>query len=104
MPATSSMIRTVPGGNVGPDRSGEPDGRLLTAGELPPPARAATKPRTTRTTRTRTPIPIIRPLRSRRGREANVSGAEAAVSGSGGASTGDRWTVTPGPAGVVTSD
>src|SRR5690348_7265345 len=105
MPATSSMIRTVPGEKVGPDGPADPLAGPAAgngAGELLP-DRATTRPTTTSTTAARTAIPTTRACRLRGG-EAKVSGADDADSGSGGASTGECWTATPGPAGVIRSD
>src|SRR4051794_4651527 len=98
------MIRTVPGANVGPDGT-EPDGTggsatVVESFDFP------TRTPTTRTTiSATTDRPTTRPAGKERGFDGGGTARETDRSaGGGGARTGDRWTATPGPAGVVTSD
>src|SRR5690348_2610404 len=105
MPETSSMIRTVPGGKAGPEGGAEELGCPAPRADGPaglPPDRATTTPSATSTTTARTPIQTRRPFRLGGG-DSKVSVGDSADGGSGGASTGECWTATPGPAGVVRS-
>src|SRR5688572_15956525 len=107
MPASSSMIRTVPGANVGPAGgcgTDEEDG--VATGFPLPPDRPMTTPMPTTSTRTSSEMPTIQPVRLRLGsRSPDDRNSVGAAGGRvGGASTGEDWTATPGPAGVATSD
>src|SRR5690242_7329219 len=101
------MIRVVPGANVGPDGTA---GEVTTGSAVG--VVASSDPLTSAITRTTTSATTdsatTRPLgngRSGRSGEASVPEDDVAAGcGAGGASTGERCTVTPGPAGVVTSD
>src|SRR3954452_13167771 len=119
MPAASSMIRTVPGGNVRPaggPGTNEDDGGVgaeATSGGAPPePSTSAATTATTSPTIDRPTTHAVRLLPSDgRGSIKTVcgsgprGGATVWASGvRGGAGTGDDWPATPGPAGVVTSD
>src|SRR4051794_38451355 len=101
MPAFSSTIRTVPGGNA--DGPTPADGPLLTGGSSvrEPPTSAAT---TTTTTRASAPSPTSRPVRLpvRGGPSLVISSSSDSQRGSAG--SGIVPSSTPGPAGVVTSD
>src|SRR3954447_932884 len=105
MPAAESMIRTVPGANVGPaGGAGTADGGEPAAVPFPSAPRPTSSAATTATTRPRTDRPITQALRPPppvTGPPASTSGG---LTGSGGARSGDDCTVTPGPAGVATSD
>ena len=108
MPAASSMIRTVPGGNVWPaggPGTNEDDGGVgpeaTSRGVPPEPSTSAATTATMSPTIDRPTIQAVRLLPS----EAGGSTGTGCGSGlRGGARTGDDWTATPGPAGVVTSD
>src|SRR4051812_40705201 len=102
MPAASSMIRRVPGGNVGPASGCWADGMVGSVGVALPdfPARSVAP---TTATRTSSESPMIQGVRL-----AVLRGAggwnEGVAGGTGGDRTGELCTVTPGPAGVATSD
>src|SRR5690348_13845711 len=102
MPASWSMICTVPGGNVGPVGVGVA-GDSAVVGGLD--ERPTTSPMTTRTATTPATT-----AHTHRGRLRRGDGSEARdpvdvrLGGGGGARTGDDCTMTPGPAGVATSD
>jgi hypothetical protein len=105
MPAAASTIRTVPGGNDGAagndGEAGSGDGSAA-GGRLPP--RLTRSPTTTAPMTTSASSGTTHGLR-RRGPTGSGPGSDVRSSGDlGGASTGDHWTSTPGPAGVVTSD
>src|SRR4051812_19112536 len=101
MPAASSMIRTVPGGKVGPAATVGP---AASAPSSPPPdGRPTRKPISTTSTTPSTDSPITHPVRPRRGDDGGT-GVEGGTARWGGTWTGGAWTTTPGPAGVVTSD
>src|SRR5690348_16620667 len=109
MPASWSMIRTVPGAKVGPGGSevwlNASGGSAIVVGVSPD--RPATRATTTTTTRARAPNPIsqgVRPRGRRGGPDDDSSSDDEADSGCGGASSGELRTSTPGPRGVVTSD
>src|SRR4051794_909760 len=103
MPETSSMIRRVPGGNVGPAGGWGADGTAgaATGGAAPPelPRKRAAPTTATRTSRQ---SPRIQGVRLR----ADVVGCwnSGAAGRTGGARTGEDCTATPGPAGVARSD
>src|SRR4051812_43160547 len=101
MPASWSVIRTVPDGNVGPAGGGLPvvtrGGSAVTSSPVP----ATRNPINTTSTRASTPRTTARPVRP------------PDPDGTGGGTTGSTvrcgyptgcWTCTPGPAGVATSD
>src|SRR4051812_41492879 len=99
MPASSSKIRKVPGGKVGPDGVGAPE--FATGAASPsPPERPAIRP----TTRTRTSPSTDSTTTQAVGKRGAGAAAGGAAAGRGGAAAGGRWTVTPGPAGGGTSD
>src|SRR3954452_1641555 len=99
MPASSSKIRTVPGATVGPDGVGTPAFGAGAASPSPP-DRPASRPTTRITASPTTDSATTQAVGKRRAGAA----AGGAATGRGGAAVGMRWTVTPGPAGVVTSD
>src|SRR5690348_695793 len=102
MPEASSMIRRVPGGNVGPaggDCSDENEGSAtgVAVPELPTNSAAPTT-----ATSTTTQSPRIQGVRFLGG---GAGGWNSGTAGrTGGARTGEDCTATPGPAGVATSD
>src|SRR5829696_5504722 len=106
MPADSSTIRTVPGGKAGPE-GGCPavEGSGAAMGSSPP-RLPTTSASTTALTTPSTPATIqaVLPGLVRRGSGSTTHGAGRGAGGRCGASTGDCWTATPGPAGVATSD
>src|SRR4051812_32413947 len=101
MPASSSKMRTVPGSNVGPagGSGNEDDGGGSTTSGPPSDVARATMPKTA--TRATTARPTTQPTPLRRSVGGGSGGAITpeltAVVGSG-ASTGECWTATPGPA------
>src|SRR3954454_15322344 len=100
------MIRVVPGANVGPEGTGEPDtgGSAIVAASSRPLTSAITRTTTSATTDSATTAPVGKRRAGRSG-EANVPLDDVVAGcGVGGASTAERCTATPGPAGVVTSD
>src|SRR3954449_3956346 len=101
-PESSSKIRTVPGANVGPAGTGsDGTGRsavVVVSFDLP-----TTTPITRTTISATTDSPTTGPVGNDRGDVGGTDGA-AGSGRAGGARTGDCWTATPGPAGVVTSD
>src|SRR3712207_2778928 len=105
MPAVSSMIRTVPGANVGPDGIGASEVEDVDAAGVPlVPALPTSRPAPTTSTSTSSEIPMIQPVLLEPA-DSRISGSPVGMGGrSGGASTGEERTATPGPAGVVTSD
>src|SRR5687768_1574589 len=108
MPADSSMIRTVPGANVGPAGGCGPDegDDGVATGSPPPPDCPTTSPMPTTSTSTSTSseMPTIQPVRPRSPEDRISVGGSTGVTGRVGASTGENCTATPGPAGVATSD
>src|SRR5688572_17477169 len=103
MPEASSMIRTVPGGNVGPAGGGGWAIVGSAAGVPPLPDRPTRRPAPTTRTRTSSEIATTQPARSPPlGAGSGWTGKGAGRGG--GASRGDARTETPGPAGVATSD
>src|SRR4051812_26887166 len=105
MPDSSSMIRTVPGGKVGPaGGSGCADGAGDTAvvrSSAPDRPRKSAVPTTA--TSTSSAMPTTRPD-GRPPSDGDSSGGSGAGIRAGGARTGEDWTSTPGPAAVATSD
>src|SRR3954451_15539658 len=99
MPACSSKIRTVPDGKVGPDGAGVPEFAAAPVSPSPP-ERPTSRPTTRTTTSPSTDSTTTQAVGKRRAGAA----AGGAAGGRGGAAAGARWTVTPGPAGMVTSD
>src|SRR3954468_4591242 len=103
MPAASSMIRTVPDGNVAPVGAGAgadaPPGPATASSSVPLPA--TTRPITTTSTRASTPRPTIQPVRPPL--PGGAAGGTAGEDVRGWWAAG-CWTATPGPAGVATSD
>src|SRR5688572_22688191 len=98
------MIRTVPGGNSVPAGGGGSWAVVDAAvGVSAFPDRPSSIPAPTTRTRTSSEIAMIQPART-----PVLAGAGSGwTGGSGGrcgASSGDVWTATPGPAGVATSD
>ena len=97
------MIRTVPGGNLGPGGgsgcddavSGDATGDSL----LYRPRKSAAPTTATSTSRE---MPTIHGMRLPL--PGGVGGSNGAVVGTGGARTGEDCTATPGPTGVATSD
>src|SRR5688500_17597429 len=104
MPDAGSMIRTVPGGNVGaPGGSvaGDDGDWAVGASGLDPPTSSAATTAATRPSTARPTIHAVRgPLLSDDGSTGEIV---AGAAGGDGASSGEVWTATPGPAGVVTS-
>src|SRR4051812_19356518 len=104
MPETSSTIRTVPGGNVGPA-----GGACSVAGAVAPAAGVASfeLPRNsavpTTATSTSNEMPTIQGVRAGGSWDHAVSGTGAGER-TGGVRTGEDCTATPGPARVATSD
>src|SRR3954451_21776358 len=108
MPAALSIIRTVPGGNVrpagGPGTKEEDGGvgpEATSPGVPPRPTTSAATTAMTSPTMDRPTIQAVRLLPPPAGGSAGTVGGSGLR---GGARTGDDWTATPGPAGVVTSD
>src|SRR3569623_1890072 len=101
------MIRVVPGAKDGPGgHAGEetPGSAVGVATSSDPLTSAITRSTTSATTDSATTRPFGNG-RSGRSGEASVPEDDVAAGfGAGGASTGERCTATPGPAGVVTSD
>src|SRR5512133_1587858 len=100
------MIRTVPGGNVGPaGGSGCPDGAGDSAtgvGSVPERPRKTATPTTATSTSRATPT--TQPDRRPPSPDSSSAGGSSAGSGVDGARTGEDCTATPGPAGVATAD
>src|SRR4051795_2933682 len=99
------MIRTVPGGNVGPAGG---SGWAVGAGDsatawssVPDRPRKSAAPTTA--TSTSSARPTTQPVR-RPPSDGGSPGDSGAGTGAGGARTGEDRTATPGPAGVATSD
>src|SRR3954467_14431918 len=123
MPACSSMMRTVPGGNVGragADGNGDgcaaedADGAAAAPSAPDPPVSSAAKTATITSAESPTSHPTRDPLGARppdggasgggAGSGADGPGAGADGPGTGGARNGEACTATPGAARVVRSD
>src|SRR6476661_9718526 len=102
MPETSSMIRSVPGGNVGPAGGDSWDGNVGSAAGVAVPDLPTNSAAPTTATSTSRQSPRIQGVRLAGG----VVGASnsGTAGGMGGARTGEVCTATPGPVGVATSD
>src|SRR3954451_11171683 len=101
------MIRVVPGANVGPDGTAEDGVEGSAFGVVPSPeplTSATTRTTTSATTASATTSPVGKGRCGRSGEASRPLDDADAAPGVGGASTGERCTATPGPAGVVTSD
>src|SRR3954447_25769042 len=100
-------MRVVPGAKVGPDGCADDGSEGSAVGVVAssrPLTRAITRTTTSATTDSATTSPVGKGRGGRSG-EARVPLDDVpADRGAGGASTGERCTATPGPAGVVTSD
>src|SRR3954452_10611425 len=115
MPACSSMMRTVPGGNVGrPGADGNGDGCAAedadgaAAAPSPPdrPVSSAAKTATITSAESPTSHPTREPLGARPpdgGPSGGGAGSGADGPGKGGARNGEACTATPGAARVVSS-
>src|SRR4051795_4291745 len=99
MPEASSMIRTVPGANVGPDGAD-----AAGAEERAPSVLLLERPATSASTSTTTSPSTESPTTHAGGNDRGAAGTADGTPGSRPAAPGGLWTATPGPAGVVTSD
>src|SRR4051794_15814487 len=101
------MIRVVPGAKVGPlgaEELGTDGSAVGVVASSDPLTSAITRTTTNATTDSATTRPVGNGRGGRSG-EARVPLDDVVpCCGAGGASTGERCTATPGPAGVVTSD
>src|SRR4051794_32885332 len=113
MPAASSTIRTVPGGNAdGPGGDGDcadedADGAAAAPSFPDRPVTSTAKTATIASAESPTSHPTREPLGGRPpggGAPGDSAGAGTGGSGRRGARTGEAWTATPGPARVVRSD
>src|SRR5690242_14298389 len=102
MPETSSMIRRVPGGKVGPAGGGCADGTVGPATGVAWPALPRKRAAPTTATSTSRETPTIHEVRLLP--DLVGGGNSGAARRTGGARTGEDCTATPGPAGVATSD
>src|SRR3954469_11301207 len=100
------MIRVVPGAKVGPAGAEElgSTGSAVVVASSRPLTSAITRTTTSATTDSATTSPVGKGRGVRSGEARVPLDDVAADRGAGGASTGERCTATPGPAGVVTSD
>src|SRR5947209_19596061 len=95
------MISVVPGAKVGPDGPAVGAGWAIGGGPEERPTSSPTPSSAARTTTTSAHTQPRRPLVRGSGGGSCSNGGGI---GGGGASTGERCTATPGPAGVATSD